>query len=64
MENQSTRNSSVSLYPVDWATAAQVAKDYGLTGVSAGLRFIIRDWLRLKQQPAPAPGGNGGEEEA
>jgi len=62
MEKELMKASSVTLYPVDWATAAQVAKDYGLTGVSAGLRFIIRDWLRLKRQAAP--GGNGGEEEA
>ena len=56
---------SITLYPLDWATATQVAKDFGLGSVSAGLRFIVRDWIRLKaatrKQPAPA-GGNGGKE--
>lgn len=64
MENVKMHASSVTLYPVDWATVTEVAKENGLASVSAGLRFIIRDWIRLRgHQPAPAPGGNGDSSE-
>ena len=65
IEDQLTEARNITMYPLDWATATQVAKDNGLGSVSAGLRFIIRDWIRLKatnrKQPAPAPAGNGQE---
>lgn len=48
MDSQAVKARNVTLYPTDWAVAIQVAKEYGLGSVSAGLRFIIRDWQRLK----------------
>jgi hypothetical protein len=63
MEKVKMHASSATLPPMYWSLARKVAEQNGLIGgASAGLRFIIRDWLRLKQQPAP--GDNGGEEEA
>jgi len=40
---------SVSMEPIYWAIIHQVAKDMGLSSRSAGLRFIIREWERMKQ---------------
>lgn len=39
----------ISMYPQDWAVVHQLAKDAGLSR-SAGLRYIVRDWLRLKER--------------
>ncbi|MGD8499776.1 MAG: hypothetical protein PVJ86_03970 [Phycisphaerales bacterium] len=66
MEKVKMHASSVTLPPIYWRLAKKVADENGLIGgASAGLRFIIRDWIRSKgRQPAPAPGRNGGEEEA
>ena len=49
-ENEKTVPGNVTLYPIHWATAKQVAKDIGQRGESAGLRFIIEDWVRFKKQ--------------
>jgi len=51
MDGQLVQGKSVTLYPIDWATATQVAKDYGLASVSAGIRFIIRDWMKMRGYP-------------
>lgn len=39
---------SITMEPVDWAVVQQIAKDMGLSSRSASVRFIIRDWQRLK----------------
>lgn len=39
---------SITMEPVDWAMVMQVAREFGLGSLSAGVRFIIRDWQRLK----------------
>lgn len=59
IEDQLTEARNITMYPLDWATATQVAKDNGLGSVSAGLRFIVRDWLRLKRQSSDKEAGNG-----
>lgn len=55
---------TISMEPTDWAVVFQVAKDMGVASRSAGVRYIIRDWLRLKKaahtphpptQPQPIP---------
>ena len=48
---------TISMEPMDWAIIHQVAKDMGLASRSAGVRFIIRDWqrLKLKQLTLPLP---------
>jgi hypothetical protein len=48
---------NISMYPIDWETVDQVAKDYGHQSRSAAIRHIIRDWQRLSTQfhPMPAP---------
>jgi len=40
---------NLSIYPEDRAVLHQVAKDYGLASLSAAARFIIRDWVKMKQ---------------
>lgn len=40
-----------SILPEQEAVLIQVAKDMGLGSVSAGLRYIITDWMRLKLPP-------------
>jgi hypothetical protein len=40
--------STITMEPADWAVVYQIAKDMGLSSRSAGVRFIIRDWQRLK----------------
>jgi len=45
---------NVTLYPDDWKIVDQVAQDYGHQGRSGALRYIIRDWARMKEQEAQA----------
>ena len=55
MDKQKAEIVSVSMYPVDKATLLQIGKDYGLTGVSATVRFILYEWMRLKGQQLADP---------
>jgi len=48
MKEQRVEGRNVSMYPQQWAVVHQVAKDTGLASTSAGLRFIIHDWQRVK----------------
>ena len=40
---------TITMEPIDWAVVHQIAKDMGLSSRSAGVRFIVRDWQRMKQ---------------
>lgn len=40
---------SITMYPEQWALLHQVSKDAGQGTISAGARFLITDWLRLKR---------------
>ena len=46
---------NLSIYPEDRAVLHQVAEDYGLASVSAAARFIIRDWVKMKQAGEDGP---------
>lgn len=46
--SRTMKGRSITMEPVDWATVGQVAKEFGLSSLSAGVRFIIRDWQRLR----------------
>lgn len=46
---QLVKNRNVSIYPVQEAMLIQFAKENGLS-VSAALRFILNDWLRMKRE--------------
>ena len=47
-ERVTARN--VTLYETDLAILRQAGKDHGIATVSASLRFIIRDWTKMKAQ--------------
>ena len=49
LERGSIVGRTVSMYPQEWAIVHQVAKDMGLNR-SAGIRWIIREFLRLKAE--------------
>jgi hypothetical protein len=53
---------NVSLYPEQHAVLIQVAKDTGLGNVSAALRYIITDWVKLKRAAVEAATPNDGYE--
>ena len=44
------KNRNFSLYPEQEAVLVQVAKDNGLGSVSAALRFVVTDWVRLRAE--------------
>lgn len=44
----------ISIYPTDEATLHQIGKDEGLATFSATLRWILRDWKRMKAEQAEA----------
>lgn len=44
------KNRNFSLYPEQEALLLQVAKDFGLGSMSAALRFVVHDWLRLRAE--------------
>lgn len=50
MGDDIARNRNVSLYPEQEAILFQVAKDNGLGNVSAALRYIVTDWVRLRAE--------------
>ena len=41
---------NISMYPEDWAIVDEVRKQYGYQGRSGAVRFIIRDWARLRRR--------------
>ena len=49
LERGSIEGRSISMYPHEWAIVHQLAKDIGLNR-SAGIRWIIHEWQRLKAE--------------
>ena len=50
-KEQAGRRTSITILPEDEAVVQSVAKDYGLS-TSGSVRFIIRDWARMKAEAA------------
>jgi hypothetical protein len=48
LELELVKNRNFSIYPVQEAMLIQFAKENGLS-VSAALRFILKDWMRMKR---------------
>jgi len=50
MAEEKAKAVSVSLYPSDIAVLRQVAKDTAQTGLSGGLRYVIRRFVEIERE--------------
>jgi hypothetical protein len=53
---------NISLYPTERAMLKQIAKDHGLGSISAAVRFVLHDWMKLRKPSSNSPRETGGEE--
>lgn len=52
--SEKAKQKMISIYPSDEATLHQIGKNQGLATFSATLRWILRDWNKMKAEQAKA----------
>ena len=50
--DERAKTKSIMLFPSEIATFHQIAKDFGLASLSAAVRFVLNDWMRMKKADA------------
>ena len=48
--SEKIKRKMITIYPIDEATVHQIGKDEGIMTFSGTLRWILRDWKRMKAQ--------------